>query len=272
MRQGGQHSFACHRINRRQEDAVTTEGYLSTRVAVANSERKGIAAALERDKDILPILTDSMPAKHTALNLAAGDPTQSQIKKDIKSALWRRQAMGLDTAISWVRGHMGISGTELADPHAMFHAYFEHIAGTGRRATEGGIRQLTNAARAECRSVPTYGKGRGVGWKRRALAAYTWFRTGKGPQLEWLYRIGKAADPTCHCGAAIRTGKHIAWVCRLHTNERRRNPISSTTKGDWGAPDDPSWVPNEDMEGREETDDEQVYEVERFFDYLAAHF
>ena len=180
--------------------------------------------------------------------------------------------MGLGTALSWVRAHIGIRGNELADQHATFHSHLGQIAGTGGTATEGGIQQLTKAARAESRSAPTYGKGRRVGWKRRALAAYTWFRTGKGPQLEWLHRIGKAADPTCHCGMAIQTDEHVVWECRLHTDERRRNRIGSTTKGNWGALDDPLWVPNDDVEGREETDDEQVDGVERFFDYLAAHF
>ena len=175
-------------------------------------------------------------------------------------------------AVCWVRAHIGIRGNELADQHATFHSHLGQIAGTGGTATEGGIRQLTKAARAESRSAPTYGKGRRVGWKRRALAAYTWMRTGKGPQLQWLHRIGKAADPTCHCGAAIQTGEHVVWECRLHNVERRRNRIGSTAKGDWGALDDPLWVPNDDVEGREETDDEQVDGVERFFDYLAAHF
>ena len=76
-------------MNRREQDAVTTGGYLGTRITVADSERKGIAAALERDEDMLLILTDSMTAKHTALNLAAGDPSRSQIEKDIKLVLGR---------------------------------------------------------------------------------------------------------------------------------------------------------------------------------------
>ena len=43
-------------------------------------------------------------------------------------------------------------------------------------------------------------------------------------------------------------------------------------KGAWGAFDDPIWVPNDDVEGREETDDEQVDGVERFFEYLSFQF
>ena len=32
------------------------------------------------------------------------------------------------------------------------------------------------------------------------MSAYTWCRTNKGPQNEWLHRIGKAASDRCKCG------------------------------------------------------------------------
>ena len=201
--------------------------------------------------------------------MAAGHPPRSQIEVDIKSALLRRQTLNLDTGISWVRGHIGIRGNELADQCASFHSHRGQIAGDPGIATEGGIRQLTKASRAECRAAPSFGKGRRVGWKRRALAAYTWMRTGKGPQAQWLHRIGKIESPSCPCGTSSQSGEHIVWECPTHNAERSRNRIAHTTKGDWGRLDDPIWVPNDDVKGREETDEEQVDGVERFFEYLS---
>lgn len=86
---------------------------------------------------------------------------------------------------------------------------------------------------------------------------------------QWLHAIGKKENPTCACGATQQTGEHLVWECPLHNDERRRNRIDVTDRGDWASLDDPIWVPNDDVEGREETDDEQVNGVERFFEYLS---
>ena len=62
------------------------------------------------------------------------------------------------------------------------------------------------------------------------------------------------------------------WSCALHDNERRRNRIDNTREGNWADLDDPIWVPNDDVEGLTETDDQQVNGVERFFSYLSFQF
>ena len=196
----------------------------------------------------------------------------SQIERDIKAALHQRGKLQLDTGISWVRAHIGIKGNELADQRATFESHRGEITQGTRTATEGGIRRVTKEARAQERAVAGFGRGKAVGWKRRALAAYTWMRTGKGPQREWLHKIGKATDTSCPCGERIQSGEHIVWHCELHDTERRRNKIHQTRTGDWKDLDDPLWVPNDDVEGREESDDQQVNGVERFFDYLSYQF
>ena len=175
--------------------------------------------ALQTDEDMLLILTDSMAAKATAINLSSGAAPRSHIECEIKAALHRRQALSLDTGISWVRAHIGIRGNELADQHATFQSFLDEISGARRTATEGGIRRIAKEARAGERSVAGYGKGSKVQWGRRALAAYTWFRTGKGPQRQWLHKIGKAEDPSCLCGAAVQSGEHIVWHCNLRWYE-----------------------------------------------------
>ena len=266
-------SYACHRENRRGEKKeATTGGYLGPISTVADSERRGVLEALQSDKDMLLILTDSMAAKATTINLSLGAPPRSQIEKDIKTALHRRNSLRLDTGISWVRAHIGIKGNELADQHATFQSFRGEIAGATRTATEGGIRRIAKEARASERTVETFGLGGRVLWGRRALAAYTWFRTGRGPQQQWLHKIGKAEDPSCPYGAIIQSGEHIVWHCTLHEYERAHNGITDTREGEWADLDTKIWVPNDDVEGLADSDDQQVDGVKRFFDYLAYQF
>ena len=107
-----------------------------------------------------------------------------------------------------------------------------------------------------------FGLGSRVQWGRLALSAYTWFRAGKGPQRQWLHKIGKAKDTSCPCGAAVQSGDHIVWECRLHLSERRRNRMAGLKL--WEEIDRSIWVVEE------EADDpsDRVDGVERFFDYL----
>ena len=61
--------------------------------------------------------------------------------------------------------------------------------------------------RAEARG----GNGNGLlGWCRKAL--YTWCRTNKGPQCEWLFKFGKADTNWCKCGRVI-AGTQVVEEC-----------------------------------------------------------
>ena len=68
----------------------------------------------------------------------------------------------------------------------------------------------------------------------------------------------------------MQSGEHIVWHCGLHRNERRRNRIAEEST--WEDLDHKIWVPNDDVEGRAESDDQQVDGAERFFKYLAYQF
>ena len=45
-----------------------------------------------------------------------------------------------------------------------------------------------------------------------------------------------------------------------------------TREGEWGDIDGKIWVPNDDVEGLAESDEQQVDGVERFFDYWHISF
>ena len=104
---------ASHTTSRMVDDKETTSSeFLGTLASVADAERAGLALSLEgnRGKDMVLLLTDSMTAYRSALHLARGNPPRSAFEKRIKLALLARE--NLDTAISWVRSHIGISGNE----------------------------------------------------------------------------------------------------------------------------------------------------------------
>ena len=75
--------------------------------------------------------------------------------------------------------------------------------------TPAGLRAWARRERAEARG----GNGNGLlGWCRKALSAYTWCRSNKGPQNEWLFKIGKADSGRCQCGE-VMTGTHVVEEC-----------------------------------------------------------
>ena len=75
--------------------------------------------------------------------------------------------------------------------------------------TPAGLRAWSRRVRAEARG----GNGNGlIGWCRKSLSAYTWCRSNKGPQNEWLHRIGKADTDKCKCGE-VMTGTHVVEEC-----------------------------------------------------------
>ena len=58
------------------------------------------------------------------------------------------------------------------------------------------------------------GNGNGLlGWCRKALSAYTWCRTSKGLQNEWLFKIKKMDTESCKCGSKTMTGTHVVEEC-----------------------------------------------------------
>ena len=104
------------------------------------------------------------------------------------------------------------------------------------------------------------GKGNRTLWGRKPLSAYTWMRTNKGPQKQWLFHLGKSDTPQCPCGT-IESGEHIVFSCPLHDTDRKAliGPAQS-----WEALDDPRF--------HEDDEDQETNLVEEFFSYIFAHF
>ena len=165
------------------------------------------------------LLTDSMTAYQTALGLALGNPPRSAYEIRLKNAL--KDRAHLDTAISWVRSHIGIPGNEAADRAADWQSHWGPVAGLPTAATYEGLRAHHKAIRKEYRVQPSLGLGRRTLWSRKALSAYTWMRINRGPQREWLHRIRKADSPACPCGET-QSGDHITFQCPSHQAETNR--------------------------------------------------
>ena len=77
---------------------------------------------------------------------------------------------------------------------------------------------LLSLLRAEARG----GSGESIlGWHRRAISAYTWCVTEKGPQNKWLHKIKKTDTPACRCQQQEeQSGEHLATRCSLLTRAR----------------------------------------------------
>jgi len=80
--------------------------FLGNLASVADGERMGLTLAITHaptDRKVC-ILSDSMTAIHTALQLSGGAPPRSGIETDLRESLLARKN---DTAVAWIRGHIG---------------------------------------------------------------------------------------------------------------------------------------------------------------------
>jgi len=134
-----------------------------------DAEKAAIALAIRNAGTTSFILTDSQAALQGIMNLCKGAPPLSGIKAEIKEAL-KQRLEGHDTAISWIRSHIGILGNECADALASFMSIRGEIAGEAETATEGGVRQESKAIRVGWRQTPGFGKRR-TEWHRHASSA-----------------------------------------------------------------------------------------------------
>ena len=164
--------------------------------------------------------------------------------------LKRRNDNNQDTAIAWVRAHIQIPGNEEADALANWASHLGEVAGSTRTITEGGIRTKGKRERAEMRRREGFRLGTATDWTRQALSAYTWTRTDRGPQKQWLHHIGRAENPYCPCDSnTIQSGEHLVFDCPLHARARQTCIPGMQS---WKELDSPHWIktgPNEKEDG-----------------------
>ena len=184
-------------------------------------ELEGIALALEKHTDadthLLAIMTDSKPAIRTLEKLDSGTKAPcSAIEARIQKTLETRENRHLETYIAWVKGHKDIKGNEKADKLSKTTSILGHES--EGVVTPAGLKAWARRERAKARG----GSGQGVlGWHRKAISAYTWCVTEKGPQNKWwLHKIKKSDTPACRCqqehptqeNQEEQSGEHLA-VC-----------------------------------------------------------
>lgn len=199
--------------------------YLGNTATVADAERAGISLSLSnlQDDHTILLLRDSLATAQTVTNLCRGQPPRSGIERLIKQHLATRTSRSQDTAIAWVRSHISIPGNEQADKLATWSSHLGQTASATRIVTEGGLIAAGKAERATARRRPGYRLCTATSWSRTALSAYTWMRTEKGPQRQWLHHIGKAEDPHCPCNHdTVQSGLHITFSCPTHAPTRNR--------------------------------------------------
>ena len=237
--------------SRRYTPPPPSHKYLGTLATVADAERQGILLSLRtlrHDHSVL-LLSDCQAAIDTVTNLTKGQPPRSGIESEIKSLIQERNNSNHDTAISWVRAYVQIPGNEEADRLANWGSYSGATRGSTRTVTEGGLRAKGKQARAQLRSRQGFRLGTAIQFNRKALSAYTWMRTNKGPQRQWLHHIGKVDTPFCPCDSTtIQSGDHLTFSCRLLQQARR--PLIGN-RSTWTDLDLPRWI-GEDPDNKED--------------------
>ena len=195
--------------------------------------------------------------------------TRNDLAGWIKKALTSQGQQSLDTGISCIRSHIGIPGNEIADKEAGIRSFTGQLLSQTHTATEGGIRQAHKAARATYRSRPTLGLGQLTQWPRRALSAYTWTRTNRGPMRQWLHHIKLAADPSCAaCHHPQQDRIHIVFHCPALQTQRLRT--IGTREGDsWEHLDRPLLIKSR-TEANQQQDGREAFFLE-IFNFLTQH-
>ena len=250
-----------NRTDKERQPEITGSGYLGTKATHFDGELEGIALALEKyteaDTHLLAIMTDSKPAIRTVEKLDSGiKPPRSAIEARILETLETRENNLLETHIAWVKGHKDIKGNEKADKLSKETSILGHES--EGVVTPAGLKAWARRVRAEARG----GSGEGIlGWHRRAISAYTWCVTEKGPQRKWLHYIKKADTSECECHQQ-QTGEHLVEECSLLADVRK--PVEKEDMCTWKTRHIHK-IEKKKKGPVEPKKEEEVDELERFF-------
>ena len=171
---------------------TTKKGFYLGQVAtVIDAEMLGVAMGWEQSKRVL---TDSQVAIGRAQGLKFERP-RSQIEQIVVTA-----QSGKEKEIAWVKAYDGIPGNEYAGDKAQETGSIGRLLNQRQTATPGGIRALFRSNRISTQ-VKT--------WDRNSLRGLTYITTDRGPQTNWLCRIGKAEEDKCKCRERGPNGAHI---------------------------------------------------------------
>ena len=133
----------------------------------------------------IAICADSRFAIHRARQLSLGHPPQSGIESRLKQAMAASIHQDINIYLTWVRAHIAIAGNEEADRAANRASWDGDIRHLPMTATPSGVVAASKHNRSQWRSEKSFGKARST-YSYRALSAYTWVRTDRGPQRSWL--------------------------------------------------------------------------------------
>lgn len=129
-----------------KDRGVKHGGFLGDLASVADGEREEMALAIKHtpsDRKVC-VLSDSTTAIHTALQLSGGAPPRSGIETDLLESLLARTH---NTAVAWIRGHIGLEGNTIADNLAELHSHIGVVSLHPRTATHEGLRAASRATR-----------------------------------------------------------------------------------------------------------------------------
>jgi len=168
--------------------------FLGTLATVMDAEVLGIAGAWEEGYTV--VKSDSQAAIKRCQNLiSAIQEPRSWIDERVMRAAGRRGGV---LRLEWVKGHSGVEGNEKADKRAREGVARGVWESDPSLATPAGIRQ----------AYQLFEKKKHMKWDRDELRGLTYLHTDKGPMRHWLFKIGKAEDPKCRCGA-IQNAAHL---------------------------------------------------------------
>ena len=170
-----------------------------------------VALALEAhgQTGMLAIPLDCRLAIRTTENLDSGAQVpRSHIEARIQKALETRGNQQLETMISWVKGYKDINSNKRANIMSKEASILGYDS--DGVVTLVGLKAWARRVRTEVRGG---GNGNGLlGWCRKALSAYTWCRTNKGLQNEWLFKFKKTDTDSCKYRKTI-IGTHVVEEC-----------------------------------------------------------